>query len=58
MCPGRWFAQQCLLVMTKALLGDHDIVPDLVLTDDEKYIYSAGRVMRSDVGVVIHRREL
>lgn len=56
MCPGRWFAQECLLVMTKVLLGGYGIVPDRVMTDDEKYIYSACSVARRDVGVTIHRR--
>jgi peroxidase len=52
-CPGRWFAQECLLVMTKCLLGKYDIVPDEILRDDEKYTYSAGSVTRKDVGVTI-----
>lgn len=56
MCPGRWFAQECILVMTKALLGRYDIVPDKQLNDDEKYVYSAGSVARRDVGVSLTPR--
>lgn len=56
MCPGRWFAQEALLVMTKVLLGRYEIVPDRVLSDDEKYVYSGGNVTRTDVGVTARRR--
>jgi peroxidase len=56
-CPGRWFAQECLLVMTRCLLGKYEIVPDLVMSDDEKYIYSAGSVTRKDVGVTVRGRK-
>ena len=57
MCPGRWFAQECLLVMTKCLLGKYEIVPDRVMGDEEKYVYSAGSVTRKDVGVTIRARK-
>jgi peroxidase len=57
MCPGRWFAQECLLVMTRCLLGKYDIVPDSVMSDDEKYTYSAGSVTRKDVGVTVRGRK-
>lgn len=53
MCPGRWFAQECILIMTKCLLGRYDIVPDRQLGDDEKYVYSGGSVARQDIGVTV-----
>lgn len=43
--------------MTRCLLGKYDIVPDSVMSDDEKYTYSAGSVMRKDVSVTVRGRK-
>ncbi|EEH35462.2 hypothetical protein PAAG_06509 [Paracoccidioides lutzii Pb01] len=55
-CPGRWFAQECILVMTMCLLGRYDIVPDEYLIDEEKYIYWSSNVERRNVRVTITPR--
>ena len=55
-CPGRWFAQACILVMTAALFNRWDIEPDQRLSDGEKYLYGAAGTKRRDVGVTFKRR--
>lgn len=55
-CPGRWFTQEAICVLVKALLDEYDFAPDRVVHDDDKYIYHAGVVTRKKVPVVVKRR--
>lgn len=56
MCPGRWFAQSVIQIMTKNVLERFKFVPDRVLPDDEKYKYTGGSVLRTEVGVTVTKR--
>ncbi|PNY19822.1 Uncharacterized protein TCAP_07465, partial [Tolypocladium capitatum] len=42
MCPGRWFAQETIQIMTKAVLEAYELEPERRLHDDEKYVYTSG----------------
>lgn len=55
-CPGRWFGQAAIQLMVKVLLETYEFEQDLLLEDDEKYIYTAGNVSRKEVGVVVKKR--
>ena len=55
-CPGRWFAQEAICILVKALLDEYEFVPEGVLEDEEKYIYNAGVVTRKEVSVVVKRK--
>jgi len=57
-CPGRWFAQEAICVLVKALLEEYEFVQDgTVETDGEKYVYHAGVVTRKEVGGRVVRRK-
>ena len=43
--------------MTKAILEEYSFEQDSVVPDHEKYIYSAGSVVRKEEGVVVRRRK-
>ena len=55
-CPGRWFAQATIQIMVKVLLEEYEFKPDRVLDEDEKYMYSAGNVMRTKVRIAVRKR--
>ena len=55
-CPGRWFAQEAICVMVKALLLKYEFEPERVIADEEKYIYHAGVVTREEAPVVVKKR--
>ena len=58
LCPGRWFTQEAICILVKALLERYTFEQEtVVIGDDEKYIYHAGVVTRKEVAVkVSHRR--
>lgn len=56
MCPGRWFAQTAILLMTRVALLEYEFDPERRLTDEEKYTYSAGNVMRVPVRMTVKQR--
>lgn len=56
-CPGRWFAQAALCVMTKAALETYKFqLPDGTVEDKDKYTYTATGARRRPVAVEIHVR--
>ncbi|CCL99231.1 uncharacterized protein FIBRA_01246 [Fibroporia radiculosa] len=56
LCPGRWFALQSIQIMVKEMLQRYEFVQDRVLSDAEKYRYSAGAVYRNPVGMTVRSR--
>ena len=57
-CPGRWFGQATIQLMTKAILEEYIFEQDSVIPDNDKYIYSAGSVVRKQEGILVRRRKL
>jgi hypothetical protein len=57
MCPGRWFAETAILLMTRITLLEYEFDPERRLTDEEKYTYSAGNVMRVPVRMTVKLRD-
>ncbi len=55
-CPGRWFALQTIQIMVKVMLETYEFKQDRVLSDEEKYTYNAGNVVRTQVGIAVRRR--
>ncbi|KAH8647317.1 heme peroxidase [Xylariales sp. PMI_506] len=55
-CPGRWFAQACIQIMTKVTLEAYEFVPHVRLTDGQKYIYTPGNVERAPVPMQVRVR--
>jgi cytochrome P450 len=56
-CPGRWFTQEAICILVKALLEEYTFDQEkLIESDDEKYIYHAGVVTRKEVGGKVSRR--
>jgi len=57
-CPGRWFTQEAICILVKALLEEYDFKQERVIeSDDEKYVYHAGVVTRNEVGGTVSRRQ-
>ena len=56
MCPGRWFGQATILLMTKTALEAYKFEPAKRLSDDEKYTYSSGNVLRVPVEMTVTLR--
>ncbi|KAJ5443567.1 Peroxidase [Penicillium daleae] len=54
-CPGRWFTQEAICIMVKALLEEYEFSPESIIADEEKYIYHAGVVTRKEVPIVVRR---
>ena len=42
--------------MVKVLLQTYEFQQDKVLSDEEKYLYSAGNVLRKQVGTSVKKR--
>ncbi|KAI0437232.1 heme peroxidase, partial [Xylaria telfairii] len=57
MCPGRWFGQTMVLIMTKTMLQTYTFEPDERLEDDRKYVYSSGTATRVPVSMKVALRE-
>lgn len=55
-CPGRWFTQEAICIMVKALLEEYEFSPESIIADEEKYIYHAGVVTRKEVPIVVTRK--
>ncbi|KAH6980144.1 heme peroxidase [Fusarium venenatum] len=56
MCPGRWFGQATIMVMTNSVLETYNFKPERRLSDEEKYVYTAGNVGRVPVGMEVELR--
>ncbi|KAK8102082.1 heme peroxidase [Apiospora sp. TS-2023a] len=57
LCPGRWFAQMALCVMTKAALEAYRFeLPEGPLEEADKYVYTATGARRRPVPVKAHAR--
>lgn len=52
-CPGRWFAQATIQIMTKTVLERYVFKPERRLADSQKYVYTAGNVGRVPVGMTV-----
>jgi cytochrome P450 len=52
-CPGRWFAQATIQIMTKTVLETYSFHPERRLPDTQKYVYTAGSVGRVPVGMTV-----
>jgi cytochrome P450 len=52
-CPGRWFAQSTIQIMTKTVLETYAFDPKRRLPDSQKYVYTAGNVGRVPVGMTV-----
>lgn len=57
LCPGRWFAQMMIQVMTKAILEGFIFEQDSKVAEDEKLVYTGGTVAWKAVGITARRRE-
>ncbi|KAI1159323.1 cytochrome P450 [Nemania serpens] len=57
MCPGRWFGQTMVLIMTKTVLQTYKFEPAERLDDDDKYVYSSGNATRVPVGMTVTLRD-
>lgn len=56
-CPGRWFTHQTTCVIMKTLLDEYIFEAERTgLTDEDKYEYHAGVVIRKEVPVIVARR--
>lgn len=56
-CPGRWFTQEAICILVKALLEEYEFKQnEAVGRDEEKYIYHAGVVTRKEVGGIVVKR--
>jgi len=56
MCPGRWFGQAMIQVMTMNILRSYTFKPEAVLEDGEKYEYGGGMLKRRPVAVAVSPR--
>lgn len=56
-CPGRWFGQALLQIMTKGILERYSFEPDRKMDDSNKYVYTASGVLRAKVGMSVTRRK-
>lgn len=57
LCPGRWFTQEAICIMMKAVLERYKFEPARTeLDDDDKYEYNAGVVTRKEVPVTVYKR--
>lgn len=52
-CPGRWFAQSTIQIMTKTVLETYAFEPKKRLADSQKYVYAAGSVDWVPVGMTV-----
>lgn len=56
-CPGMWFAQAGILIMTRSLLQAYEFRPQLKLAEDKRYIYTPVNVQRAPVAVEVVVRQ-
>jgi peroxidase len=55
-CPGRWFGQAIIQVMTKTLITAYTFAPDKNLLDGDKYVYAGGLLKRVPVAAAVRSR--
>ncbi|KAI1339407.1 heme peroxidase [Xylariaceae sp. FL0016] len=55
-CPGRWFAQMLIQIMTKTTLEAYEFKPETRLSEEDKYVYTAGNVGRKAVAMTVTTR--
>lgn len=57
MCPGRFFAQMTIQIMTKTILERYVFEQDLTVAEADKLVYTGGIVKWRDIAITARRRD-